>query len=1387
MASVFISYSTVTTAAAERLLAWLRAQGFTDIFIDRESLVAGADWQRDLIRQLRRSDVVVLLWSRAAQEQSRWVFLETTLAQALGIPVLPLVIDSTSLPPSLAMVQAILVDTEADALPSDAQLTRLRIALARLGLPRREAFPRHPDRPPYPGLTHFDVDDAEVFFGRDELARAVIGRLRQLVLRDADDAVPWLVLQGASGAGKSSLLRAGITARLLLGPDEWLVLGPFRPRDGRVDARATAELAEVLQTSEDQAWAVWAERRRTGAGPHLVLVVDPLEEALRTADFAVPAGVDVVLGAVRADQWDRVRDLLDTPPVQLVDVPLLSGSRLRDVIRGPADLAGIEIEDELVDALVDEGPSALPLIAFALRGLFDDAAGGPLTLSTYRSRPDLHVKTALSTRASSVAKVHAVASERGLRPLLLGLVQLQITATGEPVPVRKRLRASAVDEASAAFFDGLVSEHVLRASDDEEGPYWEVSHESLLSLWEPLREVVTEETEFLRWYLHFTTQPDDVVLAGPSLVRATSYLDSHAPSFTPQQRARVNDAERRRRRAELRSRLLQAVVVAGVTALVAGVVGAVARVGQARLVVEQARSSIDRDQALQAVMDESPYLTKLEEQGAMLEIGLPEARVGHARPVTHLEVPYDGGSLVVGSALGQVQILHWDGTLQRSHHDHVSPIVGLDVADDGRHVVSWDRSRIVVLWDSELGTRRELSRTGKRAYLSPTGPHVAVQEPDTWMVYDLDGIRLGSLPLGQIRVSDPWGPDGSLAAVVGKTLHVATPEPWQVSGPVDVPLGADLWWTVEGQLMVRSPVGFAGVGPTLHTTLLDRDGQALWSGFAPTWELGTWATPMRCHDGTLLRWQASTQDWTPTTVKPCANLRQLTGFRDGVWMAELQTDSGLSTYRTVVPWREAPIRARAWSVLKDGRVVVSGNGIVARLDDGGGLQELTRGGTWDDRLVRSNGEHVVGLMSDGDVYLYQPSGEHGSMVEPFGHHLWVSDDVLEYADPKQRVVWRAGSTDLDGRVPATHVDPDGALVWGADVEILPQGTIVPLNGVPVRFDLSPSGNYAMVDDRWIEWPSQRLVREIGVGTSWAGWAPEHDRLLVTNGEEIQLWTATDVAIRIPVRPSHGEASVSPTGGAVVVSPHFDPSVPPAFELWTDDGATRHLEGLFHEWFPDGTLHVLEDPLQLTYVRVHLDGTVDRPGCESPLALSRDSTLACPNGSGVGLWRSGDSPVPEPTLGAAAWSPDGSRVVAVRQSPLVELQHGRLTVHHTDSRHTDHSPTGQFSPHVSWDPTGRYFLATRLDKPLERRGDTASTLDVVLFDRDGRTLAQITTCHGATDVSPGMVSWSPSGVRFAVNTAGGGVEIYAVDLDTLRAVARRDAARDSLRLPPSCAP
>ena len=240
-----------------------------------------------------------------------------------------------------------------------------------------QSAPVEPGVCPWKGLAAYDVADAPWFSGRERL-------VADLLTRVASNRLVGVV--GASGSGKSSLLRAGLLAGLdagaLPGSEGWR---PLLMRPGAHPMRELVwvclrraqpppdRVAELLQR------AVFGE----GSDDRAVIVIDQFEElwtvcsdeAEREAFLAaISSLVDsdspcTVVLAIRADHVGRLADHGELAR-SLADATLLVGApsaaELRRAVERPAARAGLLLDVGLVDAIVDDAagqPGALPLLS----------------------------------------------------------------------------------------------------------------------------------------------------------------------------------------------------------------------------------------------------------------------------------------------------------------------------------------------------------------------------------------------------------------------------------------------------------------------------------------------------------------------------------------------------------------------------------------------------------------------------------------------------------------------------------------------------------------------------------------------------------------------------------------------------------------------------------------------------------------------------------------------------------------------------------------------------------------------------------------------------------------------------------------------------------------
>jgi WD40 repeat protein/transcriptional regulator with XRE-family HTH domain len=405
---------------------------------------------------------------------------------------------------------------------------------------------------PYQGLSVFEEQDAALFFGRDAATTQVLERMSRLLA-----GVGLLVVSGASGAGKSSLLRAGVLPRIqagglaaALGSASWprVVLTPTRaPLDElalRVGVLAGVDAAAVRRGLDTApacfALTAWQAALAGPRGPaedrdgrsagrdqppqrRLLLVVDQFEElftqcteegqrrafitALHAAATAghgpdqAPAAL-VVLG-LRADFEARCANyphLSDAVQDRYLVTPMTE-RQLRMVITEPAKKASSLVDKDLVDVLLAQAHTGAP----------ETMGAGVLPLlshaldQAWRSRTGQTVTLADYDRAGGIEGAVAASAQRAYDTLTRAQqaaarqVFLRLTATsGDGVDTADRAtRAELTDGKGAGEAADVAA--VLEAFAAERlltlsADTVEISHEVLLTAWPLLRDTWLADT-----------------------------------------------------------------------------------------------------------------------------------------------------------------------------------------------------------------------------------------------------------------------------------------------------------------------------------------------------------------------------------------------------------------------------------------------------------------------------------------------------------------------------------------------------------------------------------------------------------------------------------------------------------------------------------------------------------------------------------------------------------------------------------------------------------------------------------------------------------------------------------------------------------------------------
>jgi WD40 repeat protein len=361
---------------------------------------------------------------------------------------------------------------------------------------------------PYLGLRYFAEEDSARFFGRDEFV--------QTLLTASESALLLLVI-GASGTGKSSVVRAGMIPH-------WKKKHPglsrerafvFTPQDDPFEQLAT-ELARIDNFDRQQIRSIRDTTSRTalrdavmtfGQGEPWLLFIDQFEQVFtrttdkkKRADF-LDAIVDLAKSehpsvclvlAMRDDFFPQLREFPELFPLtdkHCFRVAALNRAALQEVIERPAAEHGVTFQPGLVDNIieaVDRQPGALPLLQYTLDALWkaDDLSDHLLNGTTYRDLGG--VTGSLGRRLQALYDQHKSEQDQ-FRWMMLKLVTYDDSATGSGVVSRLAPKAE-FEGKQADLLDELIGQSLV-VSSGTSTPAVQLGHEKIIEAW----------PEFTKW------------------------------------------------------------------------------------------------------------------------------------------------------------------------------------------------------------------------------------------------------------------------------------------------------------------------------------------------------------------------------------------------------------------------------------------------------------------------------------------------------------------------------------------------------------------------------------------------------------------------------------------------------------------------------------------------------------------------------------------------------------------------------------------------------------------------------------------------------------------------------------------------------------------------
>ncbi len=305
---------------------------------------------------------------------------------------------------------------------------------------------------PYLGLLPFDVVDRDLFFGRE-------GMLAELSERVAEGGLVGLV--GSSGSGKTSVLRAGLLAAI---GGQRITPGATPPVVPAGDDLLVVDQFEELFTLGA------AEEERARFLEALLAREGPVVIGLR-ADFYGHCAAHPAFAAALAGNH-----LLLGP---------MTGEELRAAITGPAEVAHLTVEPELVELLVEAvlgDAGALPLLSHALLATWENRDGRTLTLDGYHSTGG--VRRAVAATADRVVAELDDADREVLHRIAVRLVEPRENGQDTCRVTRRDELGPRPDRQVDRVLDALAAARLITVGADSV----QLSHEALIREWPSLRE-----------------------------------------------------------------------------------------------------------------------------------------------------------------------------------------------------------------------------------------------------------------------------------------------------------------------------------------------------------------------------------------------------------------------------------------------------------------------------------------------------------------------------------------------------------------------------------------------------------------------------------------------------------------------------------------------------------------------------------------------------------------------------------------------------------------------------------------------------------------------------------------------------------------------------------
>lgn len=404
---------------------------------------------------------------------------------------------------------------------------------------------------PYQGLKPFPKRASKFFFGRESVVE---------LLRSQLENSNFILLVGASGSGKSSVVQAGLAPSLE--NENWKILEPIVPWVEPVRDLKYAITHQILKNRDDisQVYSSIDTDGLKAILPYLpkdnrtLIIIDQFEEIFTVCSqederrkfidlLAEMAELErpelAIVATIRADFIEHClgyESLTRLIQDRTVWIPPIEEDELKKVITAPAELQNYEFEQGLSEVIIQQigqEKNFLPLLQFALTELWDqkDQKTRKLTLAHYIDLGG--VLGALNRRAEEIFQNFNSKEQLWAKRLFLKLVRTGMGAkdTRQRQPKHKIMQTSGQNLEDQSILkqvlNKLIQERLVVTGKDIEGAAWlDLAHEALMDAWirfaewrkedRQIRRLVDRIEDAQREWIHY--ERDEKFLMGRGLL-----------------------------------------------------------------------------------------------------------------------------------------------------------------------------------------------------------------------------------------------------------------------------------------------------------------------------------------------------------------------------------------------------------------------------------------------------------------------------------------------------------------------------------------------------------------------------------------------------------------------------------------------------------------------------------------------------------------------------------------------------------------------------------------------------------------------------------------------------------------------------------------------------